>query len=108
MLAAGADDEIGLGQRAGEQARGEEFRRDGLGIQAAFLGGARQFARGVGDLFLAAIVEGEGEIEALVGDGAVLGVSSIMRSMSLATRLRLPMMRTRTPRATSSSRSLRK
>ena len=64
----------GSGKRAGEQAGGEQFGGDGFGIEPAFGGGARQFAGGIGDLFLAAIVEGEGEIEALVVDGAGFGI----------------------------------
>ena len=53
---------------------GEKFRRDGLGIEPAFRGGARQFAGGGGDLFLAAIIEGEGEIEAGILGGAAFGI----------------------------------
>ena len=74
MLARGAHDKVGIGQHAGEQAAGEKFRRDGFGIEAAFGGGAGQLAGGGGDLFLAAIVEGEGEVEAGVGGGAAFGI----------------------------------
>ncbi len=49
VLAAGADQEVRLRQAAGEQAGSEKLRRDGLGIEAAFLGGAGQLARGIGD-----------------------------------------------------------
>src|SRR5262249_45644533 len=74
VLAASADKEIGLGQATRKEARGEELGRDRLGIETAFLAGAGKLAGSGRVLFLAAIIEGEGEIETRVVDGAALGV----------------------------------
>ena len=64
----------GSGRALVNRRDGKQFRRDGLRIQPAFGGGARQFAGGGGDFFLAAIIEGEGQIEAGVVGGAAFGI----------------------------------
>ena len=106
-FAAGADHEIRLRQRAGEQARRKQFGRDRFGIETAFLGSARQFARGGRDLFLTAVVEGEGQIEAGVVDGAAFRLLDHLTDV-VGDAAAMPITRTRTSRAMRSSRSLRK
>ena len=74
MFAGGADHQVWLGQRAGEKAAGEKFRRNGFGVEPPILGRACQFASGTGDLFLSAVIKGEGEVQTTVRNGAGFGV----------------------------------
>src|SRR5215471_14162180 len=74
MLAAGADDQIWFRKGARKESSREEFGCDRLRIEPPFLRRTREFAGGVGNFLLAAIIEREGEIETLIADGQALGV----------------------------------
>ena len=72
LLAAGADQQIGIGNADGVEVAADQFRRDRCGIEPARLHRLRDIARGPGDLLAAAIVEGDDEGQA----GIVAGSAS--------------------------------
>src|SRR6185437_4162317 len=74
LLAAGADDEVGIGHVGGQQVAGEQALIDGFGREPARLHRLGDRARGAGDLGATAIGERDGEAQAAIVAGQRLGV----------------------------------